>query len=139
MRCEGSQALASRKTRSAVAVLLAAGAVQFGLTWLGLPGWVCPVHAATGWPCPGCGLSRALVELVRGHFATAIALHPFAPVVLVSALFTAGLAVLPPHRRQRIISRLAVANHRLRASWWLAATLMVHWAAQIVRVAGRAW
>jgi hypothetical protein len=140
MRSEGShQARTSRKTRSAVAVLLAAGAVQFGLTWLGLPGWVCPVRAATGWPCPGCGLSRALVELVRGHLATAIALHPFAPVALGGALLAATMMALPSGPRQRALARLALADRRVRATWWLAAGLIAHWALEIAHVAGGRW
>ncbi|MFZ4583919.1 MAG: DUF2752 domain-containing protein [Acidimicrobiia bacterium] len=31
----------------------------------------CPVYAATGWYCPGCGMTRALHHLVHGNIVTA--------------------------------------------------------------------
>jgi hypothetical protein len=42
-------------------------------------------------PCPGCGLTRATIELLHGHVAAAIALHPLAPIV--SPLVLGGFAI----------------------------------------------
>jgi hypothetical protein len=42
----------------------------------------CPFHAATGWWCPGCGLTRATHHLVRGDLAGALSRHLLAPAVL---------------------------------------------------------
>lgn len=53
------------------AVLLAAGCAYFVLymtTGLGLP---CVFHEVTGLDCPGCGVSRMLVSLLRLDFAAA--------------------------------------------------------------------
>ena len=51
-----------------------------------------PVHAAcgfrvvTGAPCPGCGMTRACLALLRGDVAASFSLHPMAiPVALVAA------------------------------------------------------
>ena len=45
-----------------MALALAAMAVlQTVLVALHQPGWPCAFRAATGLPCPGCGLSRAMV------------------------------------------------------------------------------
>ena len=38
---------------------------------------VCPVQILYGLPCPGCGLTRAGVLLLTGHFAAAFQMHPF--------------------------------------------------------------
>lgn len=38
----------------------------------------CPIHAATGVACPGCGMTRACLALARGELAAAWSLHPFA-------------------------------------------------------------
>lgn len=38
---------------------------------------VCPMLLLTGIPCPGCGLTRAGILLMRGHFAQAFQMHPF--------------------------------------------------------------
>lgn len=57
------------------------------LPWIGplsgrLP--ACPLRAATGWPCPGCGSGRALAALARGDFAAALVWNPLAAAGLVA-------------------------------------------------------
>ena len=55
-----------------------------GLVVLFRPLWIagatlappCPWHAWTGWPCPGCGTTRALVRLLHGDVTGAFAVNP---------------------------------------------------------------
>lgn len=42
---------------------------------------LCPVRRATGRPCPGCGLTRALVHLAHGDLRAAVRYHPMGPVL----------------------------------------------------------
>jgi hypothetical protein len=46
----------------------------------------CLFSAATGVPCPFCGLTHGVAELGAGHLDTAVALHPLAPLALPLAL-----------------------------------------------------
>ena len=67
-------------------IALAALALLFAVTL----GWNCPVQHFTGIPCPGCGLSRAAVALLRLDFDTAFRYHPMVyilPPVILYALF----------------------------------------------------
>lgn len=49
--------------------------VILGLAWLVLrPG--CPLRNLTGIPCPGCGMSRAWLALLRLDVGSALAYHP---------------------------------------------------------------
>ena len=57
----------------------------------------CPVLAATGWFCPGCGAMRTLGHLSRGDVAGAVADN----VVVVAALVAALLSTLWWWRRGR--------------------------------------
>lgn len=50
---------------------------------------VCPVQILYGLPCPGCGLTRAGVLLLTGHFAAAFSMHPFIYVWLLFLLYLA--------------------------------------------------
>lgn len=53
-------------------------------------GWRCPLRTATGYPCPGCGMTRATRMLLHGDFAGATTMHPLVwivvPMVSVAAL-----------------------------------------------------
>jgi hypothetical protein len=51
---------------------------------------VCPFANLTGHPCPGCGLTRAALSLMRLDFAAALRLHPLSPLLVPIA---AGMAL----------------------------------------------
>jgi len=44
----------------------------------------CSFHRATGWWCPGCGLTRGTHHLLRGDLAAAVASNLFTPLVAVA-------------------------------------------------------
>ena len=76
-------------------------AVCAGLVLLLRPLWIagagflprCAWHAATGWPCPGCGTTRAIVRLLNADPAGAFASNPLAACAAVA--FVAGGFVAP--------------------------------------------
>lgn len=53
----------------------------------------CPVHALTGVPCPGCGLTRAAWLALHGDVAGATRMHPLVWVVVPFVAFWLGLEV----------------------------------------------
>jgi hypothetical protein len=85
---------------------------------------LCLTRRALGLPCPGCGLTRAVAQLVQGNFARAVALHPLAPLAALDAvvgwalwgLSLYGLAAAPPARAVR---RVLVAQLALFVALWL--------------------
>lgn len=46
---------------------------------------MCPTAATFGIPCPGCGLTRATLAALHGHFGEAFHLHPL--VFLVTPVY----------------------------------------------------
>lgn len=111
------------------------GAAAIGL-WLGAarrlpPGEAlvpCAVRALTGVPCPGCGMTRALLALGRGEIGVALALHPLSPLVAVEAvalwilwgLIALGWMAAPGRRAVNVFlaanAALLIAVWALR--WW---------------------
>lgn len=103
-------------------VLAAAGAVLLALSvrprscgygtheQLNLP--TCSSLAATGYPCPTCGLTTSLAAMVRGRMAAAWRAHPFGPI-LFGAIAAMGVAGLVEMSTGRNVLR------RLRPGvWW---------------------
>ncbi len=66
-----------RIERAAVALLLVGAMAAFVF----LEGPLCPLARFAHLPCPGCGLTRASLALLRGDLSTALSLHPLAPLV----------------------------------------------------------
>ena len=105
--------------RIAVLALLAALAAAV-LIWGPPP---CPFWAL-GFPCPGCGLTRALLMAAHGRFADAWAMNPLWPLWFFLAacifagfvLFALGLVENP-----EITGRWAMGKVPARLAWLLVA------------------
>lgn len=42
---------------------------------------LCPFAICTGMACPGCGMTRAAAQLLRGDFGAAMTFHPLVPLI----------------------------------------------------------
>lgn len=75
---------------------------------------VCLIKQVTGIPCPSCGTTRALLQLVSGEFITALIINPFS---VIAALF---LLITPVW----IIADSITRKRTLVAAWQRAETFM---------------
>ena len=70
-------------------IILSLGVIAVvALLWVGDIG--CPLYQLSGIPCPGCGMTRALVSACRLDFRAAFAHHPMfwaLPFLYASFLF----------------------------------------------------
>ena len=78
--------LSSRLFFIATGILL----LSFFLPIKGLSFHICPFHWITGVPCIGCGLTRSVSCISRGHFSDSIYYHPFGVFIY---LFLIGIIV----------------------------------------------
>ena len=101
---------------SGAAALGAAGLLSASVA--GLPGRL--FLAATGVACPFCGLTHGVAELGAGNVASAVALHPLAPVAALLAL-AVPFALL----RGRSLTVPAAAL------WALVALVLLTWTARV--------
>lgn len=112
---EGQDPQGGRRTR--VGEILSIGAfVAVAALVLYLIGVGCPIKFMTGVSCPGCGMTRAWLELAQGHLAAALAYHPLfwaVPVVVV-------LACAPASRAQRAALTLCIAAFVALWAWRMA-------------------
>lgn len=96
-----------KKVMAVFAVLLAAGTAYGLITgWLGF-GIPCPFHSITGFKCPGCGVSRMFISILRLDFKEAFNSNRLLFVTLPVIICLLGIDVfryisLKPRRHTKI-------------------------------------
>lgn len=113
-----------------------AGVGQLVLTGVGWPGWTCPVLQVTGLPCPGCGLTQAVLELLTGRFGEAIVRHAFAPFVLVGVALVVVAGWLPDSHRRSLARLIGRWERASGLTGWGLIALLGYWLARLMVPAG---
>jgi len=112
-------------------VLLGVGGVQLALHLLGLPGWACPFKTAFGIPCPGCGLTTAIDELIHGKILDSLQTHAFAPFLLVTLAMILVAVILPKARQEQFSASVARFESHTGVSAWVLLGLMLYWSIRL--------
>ncbi|PKN94845.1 MAG: hypothetical protein CVU44_03295 [Chloroflexi bacterium HGW-Chloroflexi-6] len=107
--------------------IVGAGALLVGLHLAGLPGWACPFKSLTGIPCPGCGLTTATGELLRGQFLASLNSHAFAGIFLVAYSVLAVVLFLPEEQRRSAVAWIAMFERRTGITSLVLTALMIYW------------
>ena len=100
------------RERSLCFAVLVTGIVLVAANLLHLRLWVCLFRETTGLPCPGCGMTRAMSALCRGHLHDSLALHPFAPGIALAAVLLLLATVLPVKPRTMLVEAIALIEQR---------------------------
>lgn len=114
----------------------AIAAAQVAAVSAGVGGWPCPLKWATGVPCPGCGLTRASVSLLRGDFAAAFDAHAFAPLLLAGLAAFAVAGFLPAARREAFAGLVGRFERRTKVAYVSAAALLLYWSVRLLFLPG---
>jgi hypothetical protein len=92
-----------RRTLPRLALGLFVVYAGWNLWWLASGQWPDSLfHAATGWPCPSTGATRAFAAYLRGQWGEAFLLNPAAPVLLFLLLVSGGILLVRAVRGQRL-------------------------------------
>ena len=118
--------------RKFMLVITGAAALQLGLTWFKFASWKCPLLSLFGIPCPGCGLTRAIIFLIRGDWHRSIAFHAFAPLFVVALALVACAAILPQTPRNKVIGLVEAVERRTGISAIFLIGLIVYWLARLL-------
>lgn len=120
------------RDRKFALILAGAASLQLTLVSLSLPGWVCPIFRITGVPCPGCGLSRALMLLLEGDLKGSLRYHAFAPIFLLTIVAVLMAALLPKSITEPIVSRVERLEGRTRLTVIILLGLFLYWLARLL-------
>ncbi len=113
-------------------VVLAAAAAQLGGSMLGVSLWVCPFHAFTGMPCPGCGLSRAIVLFLQGHWGEAFQAHAFAPLFFLGFVVMGVVSCLPGAAYQKTLVWIETFERQTGLTAVILISLMIYWLVRLI-------
>jgi hypothetical protein len=104
-----------------------------------LPFWGCAFRQHTGWPCPGCGLSRVAVRVAHGDFQGALDANPLGTVAALGfAACTVFAALQLVFALPMPIVRLSEPEAKATRLFVLSA-LAVNYAVVVVRVRFLGW
>jgi hypothetical protein len=120
------------RDRRLASIICGAASLQLLLAWFGLPGWTCPLFHTFGIPCPGCGMTRATLFLVRGDWKHALTMHVYAPIILIGLIMIAVCTVAPRNHADKIIVRTEAIERYTGISFILLGGLIVYWLARLL-------
>lgn len=122
------------QNRKETLLLCGVGVLQVGLACAHLPGWPCPFKALFGIPCPGCGLSTACAELLRGQWRQSLQTHAFAPFFLLGIVLVVGGCLLPERARTIFIEKLQSFERRSGMTAWFLLALFIYWGLRLLKL-----
>ena len=94
-----------------------------------LPGF-CLLRTVTGVPCPGCGITRGILQLLAGDVSASWRMAPAASVVLA---FFVAMAIIALLEWREIVSAQIANRVRLLADRVLLGALGAGWAVTMAR------
>jgi len=117
-------ALRERPVRVGVTVMACAQLLGGAL---GVAPWRCPILTTLHVPCPGCGLTTALVGFMNGRWLEALRAHAFAPVAASGVVLAAISVVLRASARQRLLDIVETAERRTGVTAAVAVTFVAYY------------
>lgn len=120
------------RDRKLTLVLAVVAGVQIVLVSLKLPAWECPFLRLTGVPCPGCGLTSAIMLLLQGEIHASIRFHAFAPIFLIGIVIVVLAALLPKSLIQPVISGTELLERQKGLSVIVLSGLILYWLARLL-------
>jgi hypothetical protein len=113
-------------------VITGACVAQVGLFALTGHGWQCPIRAALGIPCPGCGLTHATMLLFQGKWRDSLSEHAFAPFFLLGLVLVAVVSLLPGKWRDSVVNLVTVVERRTGITALVLIALMGYWGIRLL-------
>jgi uncharacterized protein YjeT (DUF2065 family) len=114
--------------------LFLAGALSLNIIAIALhlPSWECAFFRVTGLPCPGCGLTRACMLLLRGEVQASIKFHAFAPIFVLFIALLIACTMLPRRLTEQFINRAETLERQTGVTIIILGGLILYWLARLL-------
>lgn len=122
------------QNRWIIFLLAALAVVQVALTAAGTMAWQCPVKSTLGVVCPGCGLTRAMVLLIQGHWHASFHTHAFAPIFLTGVMVLTIISITPKKFQQKAARWTTEFEKRTGVGAVLMIAMLTYWIFRIIHL-----
>jgi hypothetical protein len=114
--------------------LFLTGALSLNLAAIALhlPSWECAFFRVTGLPCPGCGLTRACLLLLRGEVQASIKFHAFAPIFVLLIGMLIICTLLPRTVAEPFVNKAEKLERRTGITIIILGGLILYWLARLL-------
>ena len=107
-------------------LMLLGGGLYGLLSLFGISLFPCPWRAVTGLPCPGCGMTRSALALLRGDLPGSLRENALTWLILVFWLVVAVGLTVPAKCRTKMARRIGEWEQRTRWPLWFGILLVVY-------------
>jgi hypothetical protein len=90
---------------------------------------LCPFKMVTGFPCPGCGITKSLIFLYEGNFSKSFYYHLFGPFTFLFCIITIIVLTIELLTRKDYFQGL-IYNKKI--AYFLGATLAIYHFTRII-------
>jgi len=122
------------QNRGIIVLLASVALAQVALTAMGITAWQCPVRSTLGVICPGCGLTRAMVLLIQGHWQASFHTHAFAPIFLIGVMVLTIISIAPKKFQQKATRWTTEFEKRTGVVAVLMMAMLTYWIFRILHL-----
>jgi hypothetical protein len=90
---------------------------------------LCPFKMLTGFPCPGCGITKSLIFLYEGDLSKSIYYHLFGPVAFLFCLITIAVLTIELITQKEYFQKLI---YNKRVAYFLGTTLALYHLTRVI-------
>lgn len=114
--------------------LLLTGALTLNVAAIALhlPSWQCAFLQVTGLPCPGCGLTRACLLLLKGDVGESVQFHAFAPIFVVFVAILIICMLLPRAVTKPFIDKAERLERQTGITLIILVGLILYWLTRLL-------
>ena len=90
---------------------------------------LCPLKMLTGFPCPGCGITKSLVLLYKGDLSGSLYYHIFGPVTVIFCLAAIVILALELVTKREYFNNIL---YNKKIAYFLGFTLVIYHLSRII-------
>ena len=84
---------------------------------------LCPLKMMTGFPCPGCGITKSLVLLYKGDITGSLYYHIFGPITVIFCVTAIVILVLELVTKREYFNNILYSK---KIAYFLGFTLVIY-------------